>query len=944
MNYRSAILIPLLLMLLLPLGAMAQSSGASGAVAPQLSCTITVSDDELFYVDNDYSPDRVTVTVTVTNSGDEAADSVFCYLSKDLRFVTDIDPRQPVNPASPTFSLDPGTSETVVYTIFVAAADSVDTDVDICAVITSTRGYTQCCEQVWVEKETKPLVICKITKLFQPIFFNETLNSYDPDTAIFDIQYINQGQDRLRDATLTMVVPAGVSPDSGGPFLTIGDIGANSNGNKSMGVVPIRRINDTCVIMMFIIEGRGGYRNYLTKEIPIMQFFCIDTLCFPLATQPVYDLKCSITPDTILYIDHELTPATFTFTLDVQNIGTALGVGPKATIRVPSGVKLAAGSNRTQDVRNQADEAQLLVGEFSKPITWVFEAQEDKDWRTVEICVTVTDFYFYSATTCCSVNIDSTRQVNFAVRCACPDTIRVIDSLGTYENNPFDVKFWVANVGTDYADSVVATLSLAPDLEIVTPGLIQPLNDDLLRLSDDIRWPRKDTLHPELNDITDPNDDYEWEFVWNLNALPRGISGSVTLRFTVYAANGEQQQCECEIFIERLDPPDVVGICTTDPPDTLHISSSTGLYEPPRITYTLELRNMGTGTAENVKAFMELPENMIFAQGYASDMPVVPSSIGPNDVVTVTWEIIPLARLEKGANIPFRVNLTSDNQDGIPPVICWVFVPAIPPTAALSISRDNVTYCGSDRVTVPVYIDQSDGKDIKEIDLRIRYNVDDNGNPLPVDALLFLGPEPAYPPSGVYPGDWAGINSLDVTNIPGADVMHDIHLKFSGPDGSPLSSYGKLFYLHFKPIFGCGGEFELEYIRSELLWPIEDSVKSQIRINDGSIAPILRPGLVTIAGDCLRPVNASGNYIISQNRPNPFNPTTTIDYVIPAATHVRIEVSDVLGRTVKVLVDEIRSEGTHSVIFNADGLPSGMYFYRMDAGDYSKIMKMMVSK
>jgi hypothetical protein len=65
---------------------------------------------------------------------------------------------------------------------------------------------------------------------------------------------------------------------------------------------------------------------------------------------------------------------------------------------------------------------------------------------------------------------------------------------------------------------------------------------------------------------------------------------------------------------------------------------------------------------------------------------------------------------------------------------------------------------------------------------------------------------------------------------------------------------------------------------------------------------------------------------------------------MPLASHVRIEVMDVLGRTVSILVDNDMAAGNHSVIFNAEGLPSGMYFYRMTAPNFSKIMKMMVSK
>ena len=71
---------------------------------------------------------------------------------------------------------------------------------------------------------------------------------------------------------------------------------------------------------------------------------------------------------------------------------------------------------------------------------------------------------------------------------------------------------------------------------------------------------------------------------------------------------------------------------------------------------------------------------------------------------------------------------------------------------------------------------------------------------------------------------------------------------------------------------------------------------------------------------------------LAQNYPNPFNPSTAIRYELPAAEHVRLDVFDVSGRNVKVLVDGTRPAGTHTARFDAGGLPSGLYVYRLQAG------------
>lgn len=71
------------------------------------------------------------------------------------------------------------------------------------------------------------------------------------------------------------------------------------------------------------------------------------------------------------------------------------------------------------------------------------------------------------------------------------------------------------------------------------------------------------------------------------------------------------------------------------------------------------------------------------------------------------------------------------------------------------------------------------------------------------------------------------------------------------------------------------------------------------------------------------------------NYPNPFNPSTTISFALPRAAHVTVQVFDALGRPVTTLVDERKTAGTHRVPFEASGLPSGVYLYRLEAGAFT---------
>jgi hypothetical protein len=83
---------------------------------------------------------------------------------------------------------------------------------------------------------------------------------------------------------------------------------------------------------------------------------------------------------------------------------------------------------------------------------------------------------------------------------------------------------------------------------------------------------------------------------------------------------------------------------------------------------------------------------------------------------------------------------------------------------------------------------------------------------------------------------------------------------------------------------------------------------------------------------------------LAQNYPNPFNPTTTINYTLPQKSLVRIEVFNVLGEGVTTLVNKVEQAGTHSAKFDGSALPSGVYLYRIIAGNYVLTKKMLLLK
>jgi len=91
-------------------------------------------------------------------------------------------------------------------------------------------------------------------------------------------------------------------------------------------------------------------------------------------------------------------------------------------------------------------------------------------------------------------------------------------------------------------------------------------------------------------------------------------------------------------------------------------------------------------------------------------------------------------------------------------------------------------------------------------------------------------------------------------------------------------------------------------------------------------------------------INLPTEYGLSQNHPNPFNPVTQINFSLPEATHVRLQVYNVVGQVVATLVDRDMQAGYQSVTWNASSVASGIYFYRLETNAFTDTKKMVLLK
>jgi hypothetical protein len=144
-------------------------------------------------------------------------------------------------------------------------------------------------------------------------------------------------------------------------------------------------------------------------------------------------------------------------------------------------------------------------------------------------------------------------------------------------------------------------------------------------------------------------------------------------------------------------------------------------------------------------------------------------------------------------------------------------------------------------------------------------------------------------------------------------------------------------------------------------WVLEDSL---LRYSALYFGKLLSDKIIMVVGDSgkilrndnfiteikYKSQNIPYNYLLSQNYPNPFNPSTNIRYEIPKNGFVKLVVFDILGREIQTLVNEKQNAGSYEVTFNArqpglgSNLSSGIYFYKLQSGNYTETKRMLLIK
>ncbi len=211
----------------------------------------------------------------------------------------------------------------------------------------------------------------------------------------------------------------------------------------------------------------------------------------------------------------------------------------------------------------------------------------------------------------------------------------------------------------------------------------------------------------------------------------------------------------------------------------------------------------------------------------------------------------------------------------------------------------------------------------------------DNSNPIVINSIFRNDfPEEIHINSGSVTvtysdiqGGWAGEGNIDADPIFEDPLISDYHLQDTSPCiGAGIDSIEISGVWYYAPSYDFDGNPRPYPVGS---MPDMGAYESLLAIPVGVVDDLLIIPEV---------------YSLAQNYPNPFNPATKIRYSIPQSSQVQIKVFDMLGNEIETLVNEEKPVGSYEVGFDATGLPSGTYFYRLQAGNFVETKKMTLIK
>lgn len=603
----------------------------------------------------------------------------------------------------------------------------------------------------------------------------------------------------------------------------------------------------------------------------------------PPITNPVLDVACRLR-EPIRVVGAGYEPNPVPIDLEVTNTGTGSAFQVRATLLDNDRLTLASGDSVSKF------RPRIRENGGSTLYTWYVVPKSTFTGDTVQLCMRVTADNHRDLFCCTQVIIPPLEQPSLSVSCRLPlDTIAP-DPITKKYPSPVQFRVTITNPGAQVVAPVRATLLLPSSVEFstgVTPEQVIP------------------SLNPGAKQ----------DLVWNTEIV-RDTSTVAKVRTwkVQILADGSVVTCEASLVVMPvvLDSSGLEVTCAS-PARIRYVNAQVGLSPSP-FTVTVEVRNSGILPLHNLTATLRLPDGVSLSSGEQLAKTLT-QDLDPGVRTAFQWSVVPsLTVTMQNLNFEFLVGATDVREVSCAsPTVVEPMVRII----RLQIPEGNVARAGT-TTAVPVLFSNPDRVQVREFSFGVQFD------PAVVDLT-------AISTEGVLTSGWGDRVTL-AEEVAGRVRIH-------GSSAVPILDDGTLVHLVFRVTSGDGSTNPFGYKRSDLLL-LHPQVADTATV-------VVTPGDILTSGDCLYPLQAGERYALFPNRPNPFNPSTALEYRIEGVTtsvYVRLEVVDMLGRIVRVVDEGWREAGTHRVWFDGTGLPSGLYVSRLHVEGQVHERRMVLAK
>ena len=613
---------------------------------------------------------------------------------------------------------------------------------------------------------------------------------------------------------------------------------------------------------------------------------CCTSVLIPPADKGAFASACSLTPDTVRVQQSTGEYSEALFTTTVSNPGTVPVDSVRCSIILSNGVLLAAGESQVKTVRN----LQPLADE---DVQWQLRFVRDTASVFLEREIRVEMAGAGGVQQCAqSVVVAPPPQLpsDFVLACTAPDTIVYNRRTVGYDPAPFLIRAEVRNTGSTTLTDIRGTITPAAEIALEAgEQLTKPLGVDL-----------------------DPGQSAS--IAWSCRGIPQQNSSRAVSQIRVEAGGEITRECApvTVLFHEPVDDSAAAEL-TCIAPDTIHFRGQALGWAPNPFSFTARITNTGSVPLTQVRLEVSFDSELALENGEAQEK-TLPEPLPPGESASVSWVL----RVLSAAARDVRIFVRSRTPDlAIQTCRSDVFIEPDYAVIRMQIPDDNVAMMG-ENVRIPIIMRNPQSVSLSDFTIAV------HADPAEVElrSVSLEGTELESWPDPVIDRPEQGVLRINLTGdpiVPGTGTM--LHL-----------------VCHVLQKEGYDGDFAVVNI------PLE--FRHEYFASDPGIFMLTVNGMLTFSGVCVEPLVAD-NYLQLGNRPNPFNPLTTIYYHVPAdldGRHGRLDVLDLHGRLVERLIDGVLREGMHEVIFDASGLPSGVYLYRIISGDRVLTRKMLLSK